>query len=53
MRLQKITVGITGGLQKIVVGIMFCLRWGYSEIIGFTGPKNCCLDYIKITLGLQ
>ena len=53
MRLQNITVGITAGLQKIAVGIMLRLRWDYSEIIGITGPKNCYLDYIKITLGLQ
>ena len=53
MRLQNITVGITGGLQKIAVGIMFRLRWDYNEIIGIAGPKNCCLDYTKITLGSQ
>ena len=47
VRLQNITVGITAGLQKIAVGIMLRLRWDYSEIIGITGPKNCCLDYIK------
>ena len=58
VRLQNITVGITGGLQKIAVGITLGLQrdyWDYREITGITVgvPKNCCLDYVKIMLGLH